>query len=81
MYSKTFAFLLILNYLKEYFLKHQYSLGMSNILTGLAFFFTGIILAQFTYFVYNVFMVIGIFGLVIGIALCSMSKEKNGIDV
>ena len=62
--------------LKQYFIENHYSLGMSNVITGIAFFITGIILAQSTYFIYKIFMIIGIIGLVAGIILCSTAKQK-----
>ena len=76
--SRVFKYLFILNKLKEYLIKNQYSLGKSNVLTGLIFLFIGIILAQVTYWIYNVFMIIGIIGLIIGIALCSTTKGVDG---
>lgn len=65
--------------IKNYFLEHQYSIGISNVLTGLIFIATGIILAQFTYLIYNVFMIIGIIGMIIGVMICSTVKEQPKI--
>lgn len=62
--------------IKNYFIENKYSLGMSNVLAGLIYLFTGIILAQFTYWIYNVFMIIGIIGIIIGIYLCSTAKQE-----
>ena len=61
---------------KQYFIENHYSLGMANVITGILFLFLGIILAQSTYFIYNIFMIIGIIGLVAGIILCSTAKQK-----
>ena len=62
--------------LKQYFIENHYSLGMANVITGISFLFTGIILAQSTYFIYNIYMIIGIIGLIAGIILCSTAKQN-----
>lgn len=63
--------------IKEYLIKHQYSIGTANIGAGLIFLSVGIFLAQFTYWIFNVFMWIGIIGFILGIIICSTAKNAN----